>query len=69
MNFSCKDCEEKHGGCHATCETYKREKKAFEEKMEIERKRRAIDNGIHYERERKIQTAKRRAKHVKRFFT
>lgn len=28
--FSCKGCTERHPGCHATCETYKRERAEYE---------------------------------------
>jgi hypothetical protein len=40
MMFSCKDCQQRHDGCHATCETYKTERAAYlERKAAYDRER------------------------------
>ena len=31
MNKSCKDCTDRHVGCHSTCDTYKENCKKWEE--------------------------------------
>lgn len=40
VGFSCKDCTERHVGCHTTCEKYKAEKAEHEAKHEAEYKER-----------------------------
>lgn len=62
----CKDCEQKHGGCHAACETYKQERKAYDEQMEAVRKQRLITQGLYAQKDRAIIQAMRRAKHAKK---
>lgn len=44
--FSCYGCEKRHAGCHATCETYKKEKEAHEARKEKERKQRETEAGL-----------------------
>ena len=68
MNFSCQYCEKKHGGCHADCDTYKQEKKAYDEKMAVLRQERDIQNGLYAQRDRRIRAAIRRAKNARKWF-
>ena len=44
--FSCKGCPDKKGGCHATCETYKREKAAHEARRAENARIGAIQGGL-----------------------
>lgn len=55
MIYSCKDCGDRHPGCHGTCEKYKADKAQHDEmkaKMEFEKK---IDAGLYKQRERAIR--------------
>lgn len=42
-DYSCKNCEKRFVGCHATCETYNQVKKKREEQAKIIRKEKYID--------------------------
>lgn len=44
--FSCYGCEKRHAGCHATCETYRKEKAAHEAEKEEERRAKKINDGL-----------------------
>lgn len=39
MKYSCKDCTERHIGCHSTCETYKAFRAELEEKSHEQKKK------------------------------
>lgn len=45
-SFTCKGCGSRFPGCHATCEKYLAEKKAWDEMMAEVRKRKAVQNGL-----------------------
>ena len=44
--FSCKGCGSRHPGCHATCEKYIAEKKAWDDMMASHRKEKNIQMGL-----------------------
>ena len=46
MSFSCKGCDNRHPGCHATCERYIAEKKAWDERQAQIRKKKEIEDGL-----------------------
>ena len=45
-DFSCKGCGSRYPGCHATCEKYIAEKKAWDQKQAEIRKRKAVEDGL-----------------------
>lgn len=45
----CKDCDKRHLGCHTQCETYKEQKKNFEETKAEWRKQKELENGLNTE--------------------
>ncbi len=45
-NFSCKGCDSRDADCHATCEKYITEKKAWDERQAEIRKAKAVENGL-----------------------
>lgn len=50
MSFSCKDCGNRFPGCHGTCDTYKQEKAAHDERKAIEYQKRKAQNDIDNQR-------------------
>lgn len=44
--FSCKDCTNRHIGCHSTCERYISEKAENDRLRELEHKRRNDENSL-----------------------
>lgn len=46
MKFSCYGCDKRHAACHATCETYKKEKAAHEAQKEKEWKEKKVQRGL-----------------------
>ena len=48
-NFTCRGCTARYGGCHAKCETYKREKAEYERLREEQAKNKRVEAGLrHY---------------------
>lgn len=45
-NFSCKGCDKRYPGCHSQCETYKREKLAYDALKAKEDRKKEIRQGI-----------------------
>lgn len=45
-NFTCKGCGNRYPGCHAHCEKYIAEKKAYDEKMAEYRKKHALKTSL-----------------------
>lgn len=60
--YSCMGCEKRHPGCHAECETYKREKAAHDEQKAAEDRRRAVSMGITEQRTAAVAKAMRKRK-------
>ncbi len=42
----CKDCPNRHGGCHSTCEKYKQERKEYDQTMSEVNKKEAVQKGL-----------------------
>ena len=60
MNFSCKDCGNRHPGCHGSCEKYKKEKAAYEERKASDVKHNAVQSGLDTQRNNAVRKALRR---------
>lgn len=55
--FHCKDCDKRHPGCHAECETYKQDKAAWDEKREAQLKERHIAGRLYQQRQMAVSKA------------
>ena len=44
--MTCKDCTERHLGCHSECEKYRKDKRNHDKEQEQIRKAKASDNDI-----------------------
>ena len=62
MIFSCKDCQQRHPGCHSKCETYKKEKAEHEAQLEAARRERNVKQGLYEQRTAAISKASKRMK-------
>jgi hypothetical protein len=67
-NFTCKDCDQRHPGCHDKCEKYQAEKKVYEERKAAERKRIDLQGALYAQRDRGVRKAKRKAKYEWKWF-
>ena len=45
----CKGCEKRHESCHVNCETYIREKEAYDLEKAKEREKQRIERGVAFE--------------------
>ena len=52
---SCKDCKDRHIGCHSTCEAYQNEKQIFENFRDREHQRKKIENDLRNDYYRRIR--------------
>ena len=68
MEFTCMGCPTRHPSCHSECEKYLAEKKAHEERLENERQRKSVEQGLYMQRRTGVENAKRRAKYAKKYF-
>lgn len=59
-DFSCKGCGSRKAGCHATCEKYIAEKKAWDEKQAEMRKQKNIRDGLDWQVINNINRTKKR---------
>lgn len=60
MIFTCKDCGNRHPGCHSQCEKYKKEKATYEERKAADVKRNAIQGGLTAQKNEAVRKALRR---------
>ena len=60
MTFTCKDCGNRHPGCHSQCEKYQKEKAAYEERKAANVKHNAIQGGLDAQRNEAVRKALRR---------
>ena len=58
--YSCKDCGNRHPGCHGHCETYKKEKAEHEEQKAVENQRKYVQQGLYNQRSVAIRKTARR---------
>lgn len=57
----CKDCKERHVGCHSSCKKYAEEKQAYERFKEEERKRR-VPQSVYEQKQNTMAMLVRRGK-------
>lgn len=60
---SCKDCPDRHVGCHSTCIKYKEEKEAYERIKDREHKEKDVVWGIREQRTRAVTAAYKKRGH------
>lgn len=58
-NFTCKDCGNRHPGCHGQCEKYQKEKATYEERKAALTKELVVQGGLNAQRNNGIRKAKR----------
>lgn len=58
MKFSCYGCTKRHAACHATCETYKKEKAAHEAEKAKELEKKLIQRRLNDHAARAIQRSR-----------
>lgn len=63
--FSCYGCEKRSGECHATCETYKKEKSEHDKRKAERDKKRTADMGVYDERSIAVHKANRKRRTYK----
>ena len=60
MTFTCKDCGNRHPGCHSQCEKYQKEKAAYEKQKAENVKHNSIQGGLDAQRNNAVRKALRR---------
>ncbi len=58
--FSCYGCEQRHPGCHSTCNTYREEKALRDQKLEAFKKQQAVEIGVNNQKKDGVIRANRR---------
>ena len=67
-NFTCKDCDQRHPGCHDKCEKYQAEKKAYEERQAVKRKYNDLRGALYRQRDEGVQRALKKARWERKWF-
>ena len=57
FEFSCHRCQNRSPGCHGSCETYKKEKAAYDEQKAKFDKQKAINDGVYGQRAKSVEKA------------
>lgn len=60
IESTCKDCKERHLGCHQDCLAYNDAKDEYERKKEVLKEKKANDKALNsYERERVVKALRK----------